>query len=292
MASAAFAALTLVTQAALPAGYARLAWIKSSGGQYIDTGVKLRSPGDRVQMAFRCTKQGDGGTLFGSRKDACSYCFYAHYNSLWLVSNFSININNGEMSRWENSSSVSFTDALMEIDASPDAISVWRNGILKSTFVPTKHWTFETLSNCTVLKAFPVKGGSLGNVNGAIGRLYRFVIARKGVAVLDLIPVRKNGEAGMYDCVSGEFFGNVSGTGAFTAGPVVAQTDVHSELWLPLGSQVTLAAQSRDGFLGWTGDVEESEKTDNPLLKMLTRGLTITPSFPKPKTTGLILLLR
>lgn len=133
------------------------------------------------------------------------------------------------MSRWENSSSVSFTDALMEIDASPDAISVWRNGILKSTFVPTKHWTFETLSNCTVLKAFPVKGGSLGNVNGAIGKLYLFRIFRGNDLLLDLIPVRNaNGDVGMYDQVSDGFFEN-KGEGTFEAGPELSPLTIATE---------------------------------------------------------------
>ena len=63
--------------AALPPECACLECIVSTGEQYIDTGIKLKCPDDRVYMKFMCTELGNGGVLFGNRKTASDHCFMA-----------------------------------------------------------------------------------------------------------------------------------------------------------------------------------------------------------------------
>ena len=64
--------------AALPAGCTLLEYISATGEQFIETGIKLRTPDDRVYMKFKCTKVGTGGFLFGNRKSATEYFFSSH----------------------------------------------------------------------------------------------------------------------------------------------------------------------------------------------------------------------
>ena len=55
-------------------------------------------------------------------------------------------------------------------------------------------------------------------------RLYSCEVTDSGGnKIRDFIPVRKNGIGYLYDKVSGELFGNASGSGAFTYGSDVSQ---------------------------------------------------------------------
>jgi hypothetical protein len=53
-------------------------------------------------------------------------------------------------------------------------------------------------------------------------RVYNVKMYNSGNLDLNLIPAKRNSDGvfGMYDSISGQFFTN-SGTGTFTAGPVV-----------------------------------------------------------------------
>ena len=262
--------------AALPPECTRLEYIASTGEQYIDTGIKLKCPDDRVYMKFMCTELGNGGVLFGNRKTATDHCFMAHYNN-WQQANFAVNINNSSLTRWTNQSSISYLNQMMEIDAQINSITVIRNGTNEYPFVSQLNDTFETIGTCTVLKGVAVEGGTLPNEYGVIGRLYRFEIKRNGVPILDLLPVTTNGVACMYDLVSGKYFGN-AGTGAFSAGPELAE-DVCSEIWVSTGIETTLLAKPARCFKRWTGDVSQSEESVNPLVWTLSRSVRITPLF-------------
>ena len=52
------------------------------------------------------------------------------------------------------------------------------------------------------------------------GKMYYFRVQREGVSIIDLVPVRKDGEGFFYDKVSGKLFGN-EGKGRFITGPDV-----------------------------------------------------------------------
>ena len=217
--------------AALPPECTRLEYIASTGEQYIDTGIKLKCPDDRVYMKFQCTTLGSGGVLFGNRKTASSFCFMGHYNEKWQTDNFSVNINNSRISRWVNQGSLSYVNEIMEIDAQINSITVKRSGV-EYPFTSTLGDKFETLGTCTVLKGVKVDGGSLPNEHGVIGRLYSFKIFRNGDAILDLVPVSTNGVALMCDRLTGTYYPNV-GTGDFTAGPAMDLLTIAKGAYVP-----------------------------------------------------------
>ena len=273
-----------------PAGARAVEYIAATGEQYIDTGIKLKCPDDRVYMKFMCTSIGGGGVLFGNRGTAWRNCFMSFYNQKNLWNSFTISVNNSKKSytywnRWINSEQggLGYTDHMMEIDASLNSITVVRDGTNESATAYSPISEFETPGTCTVLKGVLVEGGDLPNENGVIGHLYRFEIKRNGVPILDLLPVTTNGVACMYDLVSGRYFGNI-GSGEFSAGPELAG-HVCSELWVPMDGTTTLQAEPAANFKGWKGDVSPSDVMVSPLELMLYRGVQITPQFRR----GLIL---
>lgn len=84
-------------------------------------------------------------------------------------------------------------------------------------------------------------------------RIYYFqIIDGNGNTLRDLVPcINENGIAGMYDSVSGTFFGS-SGDGAFIHGPVKAQPSIKTEL--PYSIIVRHWKKSRGGRLNWVKD--------------------------------------
>lgn len=276
--------------ASLPAGCTLLEYISAAGEQFIDTGIKLRTPDDRVYMKFKCTEVGTGGFLFGSRKSADEYCFSAHYNNFNSGNNFAVNIDNSSYTynRWSfgDYGKLNYLNYFMEINASLAGIVVYRNGVAnngKAACEPRNQDVFETIGTCTVLKGVLIEGGSIGNDSGCIGNLYRFRIERNAAVIQDLVPVRDpDGVACLYDLVTGTYFRN-AGTGVFGEGPV-AVTSAYSEVWQDTSSAVTLHAEPEHLFLGWGDGVTEEERLLNPLVTTLTRGQEFKPSFlPLPE---------
>lgn len=75
--------------------------------------------------------------------------------------------------------------------------------------------------NCGNTSIDITKGGT---VDGrSVMRFYSFYATHNNEAVLNFIPCVKNGAAGLYDAVQNRFHGNVSGAGAFVAGPIVEE---------------------------------------------------------------------
>lgn len=216
----------------LPEGYVRLKYIVSSGAQYIDTGRKLYAPSDEVHMKFRCTEENDQGMLFGNRVDGTHKAFAAHYNDTGRLDGMVININDSDATGnlWRSNdykpSVPTIYNVMMEITASVYGATVTFDGLVTcGPKVFANHDTFETVGTCTVLKGVSVNpdGSGLPNMHGVTGELHAFSIVSNTVTVLDLIPVRRmvagELEVGMFDVVSGTFFGN-AGEGAFASGPV------------------------------------------------------------------------
>lgn len=83
--------------------------------------------------------------------------------------------------------------------------------------------TYAVASTCTNVTQYlfcrNCGNTSVDNVSAA--RLYSCAIDHNGTRVRDFVPCVKDGVAGLYDRVRGRFHGNISGEGAFMAGPVV-----------------------------------------------------------------------
>ena len=225
------------SEVVLPDGYVRLLYIKSYGLQYIDTRMKLHAPSDVVHMKFMCTKENDQGMLFGNRVDGTHQAFAAHYNDTTAGGGgLIININNssaaGNLFQLLSYKSVvsGIFNQMLEISASVSGVTVKVGDVVCGPQKFTHIDTFETAGTCTVLKGVPVPGHESGlpNNNGVTGDLYSFSIVSNGVTVLDLIPVRRNlgsgDESGMFDTLSGQFFGSSSGE-PFIPGPDVGQQE-------------------------------------------------------------------
>ena len=201
----------------LPDGMVRISCIKSTGTQYIDTGLKLHTPSDTVLMRFRpmAPTSGAGGVLFGNRVLATSKCFIAHYNN--YDTDFYITIDNSsyQNNRWGANAAVvgtGFSGKMLDISASITGITVKVDGVA-SFARPQNQDVFETVGTCTVLKGVAVSGGTLPSEYGVTGELYSFSIVSNGVTLIDLVPAKSGETVGMFDLVSRQFFGN-AGTGA------------------------------------------------------------------------------
>ena len=216
----------------LPDGYVRLRYVISDGNQYIDTGRKLYAPSDVVHMKFKCTWANDAGVLFGNRIDSTHQAFAAHYFDTTF--NFAINVNNSayEGNRfwfYDYRKIVNFYNKPMDIVASVSGAMVTVGDVVCGPQLFTNKDTFETAGTCTILKTVPVPGQPASGLpdTAVTGELSAFTIVSNNVTVLDLIPVKRTvgggEEVGMYDTVSGAFFGSV-GTAPFIAGPQVEPT--------------------------------------------------------------------
>ena len=182
----------------LPDGYTKLQYIQSSGTQYISTGITVSS-GVSVKAVIE-GGQGDNGVVFSFDQDYTG-SFVKEYNNLFCGAGKCFEPSNRKTivySSWTgNSGSITQT---VEI-----------NGVSKS---------YTSSRGYSILDIFRGR-----NWNAAdsfwVGKIYGFSMYKNGKAILNLVPAKNsNNVVGMYDTVTKTFFTN-SGTGSFTAGPVV-----------------------------------------------------------------------
>lgn len=181
----------------LPEGYAEVQYIQSTGAQWIDTEVKPDQT-YALKIKFQTEQSSSGGIAVSDAN--------------WQSNGFGIWCNaaafgNGTMqtTEWHGTTPI-------EIELSQQGLFV--NGNL--TWTPDAA-TFTVPANMTLFAL---------NRNGSIaekltGKIYFAQLLKAGKLVRDFIPcVDPTGTVGLYDLVGGKFYGN-SGTGVFTAGPVV-----------------------------------------------------------------------
>lgn len=202
----------------LPAGYTEVEWIESTGIQYINTEVRARNYTDGITYDFtgvitshtehaylmgaldNGTRSGnvtistDGRLVMacGGNNNTLYYCYFTDGEML--------NIHLEDVSAANLTAMACYTN-----DAE------WSEGVgggVAST-VPGNNIHFLKCNNSAR--------------TGASCRIYSFIMtdASTDIKIRELIPcINPNGEVGMYDLVSDEFYAN-AGTGAFTAGPKV-----------------------------------------------------------------------
>ena len=198
--------------AALPDGYTQLEYIESTGTQYIDTGVNI---GEDIQTKVRFGKTTNTFSRFGfiiggkgnyqglvSRTDRDSY-YASMYNSS------------------EHTLTRTITDDVFDFTFNVAGHKVVLNDTEIGTLTPIS--PYSTDGNVGVFRS---PGTSSSNNNG-IGKVYLFVITNSltNVMLFNGIPAKRNsdGAVGLYDTVSGTFFGN-KGSGEFVAGDPVTDT--------------------------------------------------------------------
>lgn len=181
---------------ALPYGYKQVEYIESTGAQYIDTGI-IPVSDIRIEADFMLTEsQSTGGIVSAELTwqsnmcsiDAWAYRYGTGYQQHTLTANkrYAVVLDNGV-----------FTENGTQVFTASGSVS---------TSIP--------------LTIFAVNRGDSQN-EFAKARLYSAKITTNGNTVREFVPcINSSGEVGLYDAVSGSFFGN-SGTGTLLSGEVI-----------------------------------------------------------------------
>lgn len=188
----------------LPEGYTELAWIESTGTQYIDTGFK-HNQDTRTVMDVQATSMTANAWAFGGRitnSNARHDVFYYNTNSTWASDYHS--------SR-KYPEGIGATDrVLIDFDKNVCAF----NGVT----VTHEATTFQSTANLVLLAL-----NTAGTISGQMSaKLYSCQIYDNGTLVRDYVPCTNSaGVAGLYDLANDVFYQN-AGTGSFVAGDVVS----------------------------------------------------------------------
>lgn len=208
-----YATLVDQIQTGSPLPYdARIEYLRCSGTQYINTGIKGSSD---IKIRLRCLYQictssssTSYGWIFGSRVAASNKA----YN---LVHTYSGNFRfgSGTATNWANSATriVTFDNT--------ESTNVMKVYDASNTLIATMTASSATFNNNLDLYLFG------NNTNGTAGlgsdiTIYSCEFYNGSTKIAEFIPVRVGQVGCMYDKVSGSFFYN-QGTGSFVLGPDV-----------------------------------------------------------------------
>lgn len=185
----------------LPSGYKRLAYIQSSGTQYVDTEYVPNSNTKVVADVQFLSKPTDHAAVFGARSsNTLQYWVYYRYS----VDSYAYRYGEG------NTDVRIPHDATARVTVTTEANVVTVNGetgtATEATFTAPCNMTLFAINN----------NGSLQYQSTL--RLYSCKIYDNGTLVRDYVPcLNPSGVAGLYDLVNGKFYGN-AGTGTFAVG--------------------------------------------------------------------------
>ena len=185
----------------LPSGFTRLAYIQSSGTQYINTGFKPNQ-NTRVVVEMQLTDSALEQTPFLARTASKENSFGIFLQSTgWAVDYGTLRLN--------FSSKITATERL-SLDF--DKTKVTMNG---------ERLTFSAQEFLAPVNLFLFARNTNGALNYyAIAKLYFCRIYDNGTLARDFIPcINASGEVGLYDLVGKQFYGN-DGAGTFTGSEV------------------------------------------------------------------------
>ena len=187
----------------LPSGYTKLAYIQSTGTQWVDTGFK---PNQNTRIKMDCNVIGFNSMdafLFGARiaSGNTAFCLAADdANTRWFA--LYGNAVQNPTGTCTGKHSIDFNQNVLTLDGK------------KSTFAKT---TFQSSYNLLLFATI-----TNGNVDSQRGKMaiYSCQIYDNGTLVRDFVPcINGSGEVGLYDLVGKQFYGN-AGTGVFTGSEV------------------------------------------------------------------------
>ncbi|MFQ6760105.1 MAG: hypothetical protein ACLRFM_01745 [Alphaproteobacteria bacterium] len=228
-------------------GFTQLEYIESTGTQYIDTGVKPDS-----NYSYELKFSG-----YAIPTSSVEHIMFGETSSNWVTM---VGINQSKAGSRSN------VVPYIKYDGVACSLAQQTNGILKLTpaglyfngdLVYSKipdSFGAETYS--IYLFAVNYKGTASSIAAGVSSdftkyRLENFKVWNNNTLVRDMVPVRRNSdnELGMYDLVSGTFFGNAASSGDdFTPGPIVENdADVPGMTWF-----ATWAADATTGVSAGT----------------------------------------
>ena len=198
----------------LPDGYTPLAYIESTGTQWIDSNVALN--GTTSTYIFSCrvgasTRDGHGHSFFGTN---------AYHTGMMGVYHYTNNNYYAFYIQGQSKSPTNYVipkgnifDFYLKMDLSNNT---YESKIDRDTL---KSGSFNAMSDTTTT----IKIFKSNEYPGGYWKCYYFRIAKDNVLQVDLIPARRDsdGVIGMYDLVSRTFKTN-AGSGTFIAGPELA----------------------------------------------------------------------
>lgn len=193
----------------LPIGYTQLEYIESTGVEYIDSGF-VPSLNTRIIFDGRISSMDpEIFAFFGARDTASGGAMI-----VWSI--------NGKYRIDVSKSSTNTTSQVVSVG------DVYIDMMLGDITINGNHYNFSAnAASRNTIGVFALKdtGTSYTDSNGfdtrrLIGRVNKFVIYDNEKIVRYMIPCKnENGEVGLYDVVGSKFYGNISGNGAFIAGP-------------------------------------------------------------------------
>lgn len=189
----------------LPEGYTRLEYIQSSGTQYINTQF-MPNQDSRVVMDFQMVDGSTGEQHLCSARNTSNGPF------------FIILMHSGYKVRYASQALQTFSNADYErkrIDFNKNVVSMGGE---------TKTFTYSDYQLTVNLPIFCRNTGGTMDCYSSM-KLHSYQIYDNDVLTRLYTPaLNADGEAGLYDSITGEFYGN-SGTGTFVAGNELGSSD-------------------------------------------------------------------
>ena len=178
----------------LPSGYAKLAYVQSSGTQYIDTG-HIPTANTKVSMDFQLTEVADA-------ENACLFGVIGQFSFRWFGSLV--------VFRSNGANNVNFPKGIPVLNRHSVEKTATKTILDKTRSVTT------TVGNVSKTLYLLAQRGNTAAQNFSRAKLYSCQIYENGALVKDFIPCKNaSGTIGLYDLVGEQFYGN-AGTGAFT----------------------------------------------------------------------------
>ena len=196
----------------LPVGYTELAYLESTGTQYIDTGF---TPNQDSAMMLRVLipESSTGAGSFGGAYDGAWRPGFGLYGG---NTTYSMNMTYGNTDTNIVSTPKYEANVMYDVSLNKNVASV-TNVATQAVYSLTAD--AETFTIPHTIELFRV---NIATPRYGMFRLYYAKIYNNGTLVRDFVPARResDGVLGMYDLANGQFYTN-AGTGTFTAGPVV-----------------------------------------------------------------------
>lgn len=202
-------------QQLLPDGYTQVDYIKSTGTQYIDTGVYGNL---KTEIRVKASSNGESAQLFGdittqSRAISCNFGFAQAIGSRFGNKNVAVILGN-----------------YITIDI-PFELIENKNGMYIDNVEVIAFDTTDEFTTTNTLLLLNRNSSSGAIANRGFGNLYNCEIYDGNTLIRNFIPCYRNSdnEAGLYDLVNNVFYTN-QGTGVFTYGSVAPTPDAPIEI--------------------------------------------------------------
>lgn len=191
----------------VPEGYTQLRYIKSSGAQYIDTGVAPTLETKMWAQGFYLEGNGVYYPIMGSSNPACQMATYSVAGGNVAFNNF------GNQADKQIQITLLAGEQPPTIEIDKNGASITIAGVITSSV---------SFSATTMSGSAATHIALFGRGNGGLferlakAAIYRAKIYDNGVLIREFVPCiqKSNNEVGMYDIVNGVFYGN-NGTGVF-----------------------------------------------------------------------------